>query len=49
MVLDQASVNGKVYGLTNWQNADAGAWVIGYNKDMFSKLKLSVPTNYRGL
>jgi raffinose/stachyose/melibiose transport system substrate-binding protein len=46
MVLDQASVNGKVYGLTNWQNADAGAWVIDYNKDIFSKLNLSVPTTY---
>jgi raffinose/stachyose/melibiose transport system substrate-binding protein len=46
MVLDQATVNGKVYGLTNWQNADAGAWVIDYNKDIFSKLNLSVPTTY---
>jgi raffinose/stachyose/melibiose transport system substrate-binding protein len=44
MVLDQSTVNGKVYGLTNWDTL--GSWVIDYNQDVFTKLNLSVPTTY---
>jgi raffinose/stachyose/melibiose transport system substrate-binding protein len=47
-VLDQASVNGKVYGLTVW-NTIGTTWVMNYNKDIFSKLNLSVPTTFADL
>jgi raffinose/stachyose/melibiose transport system substrate-binding protein len=48
LVLDQATVNGKVYGLTVW-NTLGTTWVINYNKDIFSKLNLSVPTTFADL
>lgn len=48
LVLDQATVNGKVYGLTVW-NTLGTTWVVNYNKDIFSKLNLSVPTTYAAL
>jgi raffinose/stachyose/melibiose transport system substrate-binding protein len=44
-VLDQASINGKVYGQTVW-NTLGTTWVINYNKDIFSKLNLKVPTTF---
>ena len=47
-VLDQSTVNGKVYGLTVW-NTLGTTWVVNYNKDIFSKLKLSVPTTFADL
>jgi raffinose/stachyose/melibiose transport system substrate-binding protein len=47
-VLDQASVNGKVYGLTVW-NTIGTTWVMNYNKDIFSQLNLSVPTTFADL
>ncbi len=47
-VLDQATVNGKVYGLTVW-NTLGTTWVVNYNKDIFSKLNLSVPTTFADL
>ncbi len=48
LVLDQSTVNGKVYGLTVW-NTLGTTWVINYNKDIFSKLNLSVPTTFADL
>jgi len=44
-VLDQSTVNGKVYGQTVW-NTLGTTWVVNYNKDIFAKLNLSVPTTY---
>ena len=44
-VLDQSTVNGKVYGQTVW-NTLGTTWVVNYNKDIFSKLNLSVPTTF---
>jgi raffinose/stachyose/melibiose transport system substrate-binding protein len=48
LVLDQSTVNGKVYGLTVW-NTLGTTWVINYNKDIFSKLNLSIPTTFADL
>ena len=47
-VLDQSTVNGKVYGLTVW-NTLGTTWVVNYNKDIFSKLNLSIPTTFAAL
>ncbi|HEX2905610.1 MAG TPA: ABC transporter substrate-binding protein [Phototrophicaceae bacterium] len=47
LVLAQASVNGKVYGLTLWDVANV--WVINYNKTIFEEQNLSVPTTYAEL
>jgi raffinose/stachyose/melibiose transport system substrate-binding protein len=47
-VLDQSTVNGKVYGQTVW-NTLGTTWVMNYNKDIFSKLNLSVPTTFAEL
>lgn len=44
-VLDQSSVNGKVYGQTVW-NTLGTTWVVNYNKDIFTELNLSVPTTF---
>lgn len=44
-VLDQSTVNGKVYGQTVW-NTLGTTWVVNYNKDIFAKSNLSVPTTY---
>ncbi len=44
-VLDQSTINGKVYGQTVW-NTLGTTWVVNYNKDVFSKLNLSVPTTF---
>lgn len=44
-VLDQSTVNGKVYGQTIW-NTLGTTWVVNYNKDIFTKLNLSVPTTF---
>ena len=47
-VLDQSTVNGKVYGQTVW-NTLGTTWVVNYNKDIFAKLNLSVPTTFAEL
>ncbi len=47
-VLDQSTINGKVYGQTIW-NTLGTTWVVNYNKDIFSKLNLSVPTTFADL
>lgn len=44
-VLDQSTVNGKVYGQTVW-NTLGTTWVVNYNKDIFAELDLTVPTTF---
>ncbi len=45
LVSAQATVNGKLYGLTYW-DTEGNTWVINYNKKMFADNGLSVPTSY---
>ena len=45
LVLAQATVNDKVYGLTLW-DVTGTTWVVNYNKDIFQEYNLSVPTTY---
>jgi raffinose/stachyose/melibiose transport system substrate-binding protein len=45
LVAAQSTVNGKLYGLTLWATT-ATTWVINYNKTIFDKYGLSVPTTY---
>jgi raffinose/stachyose/melibiose transport system substrate-binding protein len=45
LVLEQASVDGKVYGLTLW-DVIGTTWVVNYNKTIFEENGLSVPTTY---
>lgn len=48
LVLAQASVKGKVYGLTLW-DVIGTTWVVNYNKTIFADNNLSVPTTYEEL
>jgi raffinose/stachyose/melibiose transport system substrate-binding protein len=45
LVVAQATVNGKVYGLTLW-DVIGTTWVVNYNKTIFEENNLSVPTTY---
>jgi len=45
LVAAQATVNGKLYGLTLWATT-ATTWVVNYNKTIFDEHGLSVPTTY---
>ncbi|MFN8531516.1 MAG: extracellular solute-binding protein, partial [Anaerolineae bacterium] len=45
LVLAQATVNDKVYGLTLW-DVMGTTWVVNYNKTLFEAQNLSVPTTY---
>jgi raffinose/stachyose/melibiose transport system substrate-binding protein len=45
LVVAQASVNGKVYGLTLW-DVIGTTWVVNYNKTIFEENNLSIPTTY---
>ncbi|MEO8393023.1 MAG: ABC transporter substrate-binding protein [Chloroflexota bacterium] len=45
LVAAQATVNGKLYGLTLWATT-ATTWVVNYNKALFDEHGLSVPTTY---
>ncbi|MBA4383502.1 MAG: carbohydrate ABC transporter substrate-binding protein [Anaerolinea sp.] len=45
LVAAQATVNGKLYGLT-YTDVLSNSWVINYNKAIFEQYNLSVPTNY---
>jgi raffinose/stachyose/melibiose transport system substrate-binding protein len=45
LVAAQSTVDGKLYGLTYWDTV-GGTWVVNYNKSIFQKYNLSVPTNY---
>lgn len=48
LVVAQATVNGKVYGLTVW-DVTGTTWVVNYNKTIFEENNLSVPTTYEEL
>jgi raffinose/stachyose/melibiose transport system substrate-binding protein len=43
---DQVSLDGKVYGAEIWDIVASNYYVMMYNKDIFTKLGLSVPTTY---
>jgi raffinose/stachyose/melibiose transport system substrate-binding protein len=43
-VKDQVSTNGKVYGITIWDQSDSYAYI--YNKKVFADLGLKPPTNF---
>jgi raffinose/stachyose/melibiose transport system substrate-binding protein len=45
LVVAQATVNEKVYGLTLW-DVMGTTWVINYNKTIFEEQNLSIPTTY---
>lgn len=45
LVAAQATVNGKLYGLTLWATT-ATTWVVNYNRTIFDEHGLSVPTTY---
>lgn len=45
LVAAQATVNGKLYGLTLWATT-ATTWVVNYNTVIFEEHGLSVPTTY---
>jgi len=45
LVLAQATVNKKIYGLTLW-DIYGTTWVVNYNKDIFAKNNLTVPKTY---
>ena len=44
--LDQISLNGKVYGTEIWDIVASNYFVVNYNKDIFTKLGISVPKTY---
>ena len=48
LVAAQATVNGKLYGLTYWDTLGL-VWVVNYNKEVFAKNGISVPTTYAEL
>jgi raffinose/stachyose/melibiose transport system substrate-binding protein len=48
LVSSQATVNGKLYGLTYWDTLGL-VWVVNYNKDVFAKNGISIPTTYAEL
>jgi raffinose/stachyose/melibiose transport system substrate-binding protein len=45
LVLAQATVDSKVYGLTLW-DVTGTTWVVNYNKTIFEENNLTVPTTY---
>jgi raffinose/stachyose/melibiose transport system substrate-binding protein len=45
IVAAQATVNGKLYGLTYWDTLGY-VWVVNYNKAIFQKLGLTPPKSY---
>jgi raffinose/stachyose/melibiose transport system substrate-binding protein len=48
LVAEQATVNGKLYGLTYWDPLGL-VWVVNYNKEIFARHGLEVPTTYAEL
>ena len=46
VVADQSSLNGKLYGAEVWDVVAANYWVMVYNKDLFTKYNIAVPTNF---
>jgi raffinose/stachyose/melibiose transport system substrate-binding protein len=45
LVLEQATIDGKVYGLTIW-DIIGNTWVVNYNKDIFKKNNLTEPKTF---
>jgi raffinose/stachyose/melibiose transport system substrate-binding protein len=45
LVSSQATVNGKLYGLTYWDTLGL-VWVVNYNKAVFAKNGITIPTTY---
>jgi raffinose/stachyose/melibiose transport system substrate-binding protein len=45
LVAEQATVNGKLYGLTYWDTLGL-VWVVNYNKQVFADHGIEVPTTY---
>ncbi|WP_421762202.1 ABC transporter substrate-binding protein [Devosia sp.] len=45
LIAAQSTVDGKLYGMTYWDTVSS-AWVINYNKTLFAKYDLKVPTTY---
>lgn len=45
IVAAQATLNGKLYGLTYWDTLGL-IWVVNYNKTVFADNGIAVPTNY---
>ena len=48
LVAAQATVNGKLYGLTYWDTLGL-VWVVNYNKKVFADNGISVPSTYEEL
>ncbi|MBZ9937252.1 ABC transporter substrate-binding protein [Mesorhizobium sp. BR1-1-16] len=48
LVAAQATVNGKLYGLTFWDSLGL-VWVVNYSKPIFAKYGLTVPKTYEDL
>ena len=48
LVASQATVNGKLYGLTYWDPLGL-VWVVNYNKKVFAENGIEVPTTYAEL
>lgn len=48
LVASQATVNGKLYGLTYWDPLGL-VWVVNYNKKVFADNGISVPSTYAEL
>lgn len=46
VVADQSSLDGKLYGAEVWDVVAANYWVMVYNKDLFAKYNISVPTTF---
>ena len=46
VVLDQSSLDGKVYGAEIWDVVASNYWVVVYNKDIFKQVGVEVPTTY---
>jgi raffinose/stachyose/melibiose transport system substrate-binding protein len=44
--LDQVSLNGKVYGTEIWDIIASNYFIVNYNKAIFDKLGIKVPTTY---
>ena len=48
LVASQATVNGKLYGLTYWDPLGL-VWVVNYNKKVFADHDIGIPTTYAEL
>ena len=46
VVAAQSTVNNKLYGAEVWDVVGANYWVMSYNKSIFAKYNLSVPTTF---